>query len=377
MAWNEPGGNGKDPWGNRRSDGPPDLDEVFRNLRRRFSGLFGGGGGGGGNGGGFMTLAIVLVIAVAAWFIYGFYIVDEGERGVVLRFGKHVDTTLPGMHWYAPIIQSVDKVNVSRIDAVEGTANVLTGDENIVEVDYTVQYRVTDAAAHLFNVRHADMTLQQAAEAAFRAVIGKNTLDYVIQEGRFEVPARVQELLQETVDSYGTGHQVMNVNLINAQPPDQVQAAFDDAIKAREDKDRIIQEAEVYRNDIIPRARGNAQQALEQAGAYKFRVVQSARGETDRFLKLLAEYEDAPAVTRERLYIEAIEDVLSASGKVLVDVEGGDNLMYLPLDKIMRNKGNVTVEPAAGSSGAAGSASGMSGSSQSNAPNDLRTRGGR
>lgn len=385
MAWNEPGGNGKDPWGNRRNDGPPDLDEVFRKLQARLSGLFGGkrgggdsGGGGGGDRGFTIGLVVVLVVFVLGWFIYGFYIVDEGERGVVLRFGRHVDTTLPGLHWHAPIVQSVETVNVSRIDSVEGTANVLTGDENIVLVNYEVQYRVTDAPAHVFNVRMPDLTLQQAAESAFREVIGKNTLDYVIQEGRFEVPTLVQTLLQETLDTYGTGHQIMNVNLIGAQPPQQVQAAFDDAIKAREDKDRIIQEAEVYANDIIPRARGDAQQRIERASAYKFRVVESAKGETQRFLRLMAEYEQAPQVTRDRLYLDAIEEVMAGSGKVLVDVEGGDNLMYLPLDKIIRNKGNVSVESSGASSGGGDNASG--GSRSQDGPggrNNLRTRGER
>ncbi|HEX7026981.1 MAG TPA: FtsH protease activity modulator HflK [Gammaproteobacteria bacterium] len=349
MAWNEPGGGNKDPWGNRKNDGPPELDEIFRRLQDKLGGLFGGRRGGSGSGGSsssaFGVIAIVVVL-VAVWFFSGLYIVDEGERGVELRFGKYSGTTLPGPHWYPPIIESVDTVNVTGVRAADGSAQVLTGDENIVQVTFTVQYNIKDAAAYLFNVDQPDLTLQQASESAFRELIGKNSLDYVIQDGRDEVPDKVRQLLQENLDLYGTGLEVINVNLIDAQPPQEVQDAFDDAIKAREDKERIITQAEAYANEIIPKARGDARRQIEEAMAYEFSVVKAAQGETARFTQLLGEYQKAPKITRERLYLETLESVLAGTGKVMVDVEGGNNLMYLPLDKIVSGQsGRVYVQP--------------------------------
>lgn len=371
MAWNEPGGGNKDPWGNRKNDGPPDLDEIFRRLQSKLGGLFGGRRGGGSGNAAFGVIAVVVVL-VAVWFFSGIYIVDEGERGVVLRFGKYSGTTLPGPHWYPPIVESVQTVNVTGVRAADGSAQVLTGDENIVHVTFTVQYNIKDASDYLFNVDQPDLTLQQASESAFRELIGKNTLDYVIQDGRDEVPEKVRQLLQENLDLYGTGLDVLNVNLIDAQPPQEVQGAFDDAIKAREDKERIITQAEAYHNELIPKARGDARQQVEEAKAYKFSAVKSAQGETDRFNKLLAEYEKAPKVTRERLYLETLESLFANTGKVVVDVKGGNNLMYLPLDKIMSgHRGQVyvqSVEP--GSTGTEGTSS----SSQLNNGSGLRSR---
>lgn len=371
MAWNEPGGGNKDPWGNRKNDGPPDLDEIFRRLQSKLGGLFGGRRGGGSGNAAFGVIAVVVVL-VAVWFFSGIYIVDEGERGVVLRFGKYSGTTLPGPHWYPPIVESVQTVNVTGVRAADGSAQVLTGDENIVHVTFTVQYNIKDASDYLFNVDQPDLTLQQASESAFRELIGKNTLDYVIQDGRDEVPEKVRQLLQENLDLYGTGLDVLNVNLIDAQPPQEVQGAFDDAIKAREDKERIITQAEAYHNELIPKARGDARQQVEEAKAYKFSAVKSAQGETDRFNKLLTEYEKAPKVTRERLYLETLESLFANTGKVVVDVKGGNNLMYLPLDKIMSgDRGRVyvqSVEP--GSTGTEGTSS----SSQLNNGSGLRSR---
>ncbi len=346
MAWNEPGGNGKDPWGNRKSDGPPDLDEVFRNIQAKLSGLFGGRQGGSSSGGGFAaSLGLVLVVILAAWILFGIYIVDEGERGVVLRFGKHVDTTMPGPHWYPPIIEKVLTVQVTDVRQIKDSVQVLTGDKNIVRIEYTVQYNVKSAADYLFNVDGPDKTLRQASESAFREVIGKNTFDSVtVGEGRQDVPRLVEEALQENLDLYGTGLGVINVNLNESQPPQDVQDAFNEAIKASADRERYIEEAIAYRNDILPKARGNAQQQIEQAMAYKFKVVESAAGEAERFSKLLTEYERAPKVTRQRLYLETMEAVLANSGKVVVDVEGGNNMMYLPLDKIISGQGRVTIE---------------------------------
>jgi membrane protease subunit HflK len=348
MAWNEPGGNGKDPWGTRKNDGPPDLDEVFRNLQAKLSGLFGGKGSGSGlsTGGGFGAGAgLVALLLLIAWALFGIYIIDEGERGVVLRFGRHIETTTAGPHWYPPIIDKVIKVQVANVRQIKGNAQALTRDKNIVQIEYTVQYSVKDAADYVFNVVSPDQTLQQTSESAFREVIGKNTFNFVtVGEGREEVSQLAKALLQENLDFYGTGLSVNNANLNQSQPPQEVQDAFDEAIKASADKERYIEEAQAYRNDILPRARGDAQKQIEQAQAYKFKAIESAEGEAERFTKLLTEYERAPAVTRERLYLETMETVMSNTGKVLVDVEGGNNMIYLPLDKIMNPKGRVTVE---------------------------------
>lgn len=348
MAWNEPGGNNKDPWsGRRRNDGPPDLDEVFKDLQLRLRRLFGGSGSGPGLGGGNRAgIGLILGALLAAWFISGIYIVDEDERGVVLQFGKYVTTTLPGPHWYPRFVQKVEIVAVTAIRNTNGSAHALTGDENIVNVDYTIQYNVKSAPEYLFNLDDPDLTLSQASESAFRDVIGNSTLDYVIQEGRNEVPIKAKELLQETLDLYGSGLNIINVNLLRAQPPQEVQEAIDDATKAGEDKERFIKEAEAYRNEIIPVARGNARSMLEEAEAYKFATIAAAEGEADRFLKILAEYEKAPRVTRERLYLETLETILAENNKVLVDVDGGNNMIYLPLDKLReQGGGRVFVEP--------------------------------
>jgi modulator of FtsH protease HflK len=346
MAWNEPGGSNKDPWsGRRRNDGPPDLDEVFKDLQARLRRLFGAGGAkaGGGNS---VGIGLILMALLMAWFISGIYIVDEDERGVVLRFGKYVTTSLPGPHWYPRFIQSVEIVAVTSVRNTNGSAHALTGDENIVNVDYTIQYNVKSAPDYLFNLDDADLTLGQASESAFRDVIGNSTLDYVIQEGRNEVPIKAKELLQETLDLYGSGLNIINVNLLRAQPPQEVQEAIDDVTKAGEDKERFIKEAEAYRNEIIPVARGNARSMIEEAEAYKFATIAAAEGEADRFTKILTEYEKAPRVTRERLYLETLEAILSENTKVMVDLNGNNNMIYLPLDKLReQGAGRVFVEP--------------------------------
>jgi membrane protease subunit HflK len=353
MAWNEPGNGNKNPWGGRNNDGPPDLDDIFRNLQAKLSNLFGGGGGPS-DGSTMVGLGLILAAVFVIWLISGIYFIDEGERGVVRQFGRYIATTQAGPHWYPRLIQSVEKVSMTYIRQSDGSAQVLTGDENIVQVKFTIQYNVKDPAHYLFKVSEPDLALRQAAESAFRELIGKNTLDYVIQDGRDEVPEKVKQLLQESLDLYGTGLNVVNVNLIDAQPPQEVQGAFDDAIKAREDKDRFIKESEAYSNEIIPAARGTARSMVEQAKAYEFSVIKGAQGEAERFLKLLAEYEKAPQVTRERLYLEALESVFANSGKVLIDVKGGNNMIYLPLDKInSQSGGRVYIEPVDPATGAA------------------------
>lgn len=346
MAWNEPGGSGgKDPWGRRNGEqGPPDLDEVLRKLQDRLSALFGGRGGGGssrsGRGGSFGIGLIVLVL-VAIWALSGIYIVDEGRQGVVLQFGDFKKITNPGPHWYPRFIQSVEVVNVaqSRSVTIGTTAEeslMLTQDENIVDVQYTVQYKVKDPKDFLFNVRGPDTTLRQAAESAMREVVGKNRMDFVITVGRDDVAAKAKQLAQHILDRYNTGLLITELNMQQAQPPQQVQEAFLDAIKAREDEQRLKNNAEAYKNDILPKARGKAARMLEEAQAYRSEVVARAEGDTSRFLAVLSEYQKAPAVTRDRLYLETMQSVLERSPKVMLDADQGNSLMYLPLDKLLQ-----------------------------------------
>lgn len=372
MAWNEPGGNNKDPWGGRRrNDGPPDLDEVFKDLQARLRNLFGGGSRPGAGGGSAAGMGLILGALVLAWVLSGIYKVDADERGVVLQFGKYVTLTQPGPHWYPRFIQSVEIVSVASIRNTNVSAHALTGDENIVNVDYTIQYNIKNAADYLFNVDDPDLTLSQASESAFRDVIGNSTLDDVIQERRHEVAIKAKELLQEALDLYGSGLNVINVNLTKSQAPQEVKEAFDDVTKAGEDRQRFIKEAEAYRNEIIPVARGNARSMMEEAEAYKFATIARAEGEADRFTKILAEYEKAPRVTRERLYLETLEAVLAQNNKVMVDVDGGNNMIYLPLDRLReQGGGRVFVEPV--DPGApAGSKRGASGGSRDS---DYRSR---
>jgi len=354
MAWNEPGGSGsKDPWGDRKNEqGPPDLDEIIKKLQNKFSGLFGGGGAGRkrSTAGGF-GLSFIAAVVLVIWALSGIYIVDEGRQGVVLQFGAFRDITNPGPHWYPRFIQSVEIVDVEQVRSVNlgrvaDEALMLTQDENIIDIKFTVQYKVKDAREYLFNVRDPDATLRQATESAVREIVGKNKLDFVITEGRPEVAARAEKLIQDVLDSYTTGVLVVKLNMQDAQPPQQVQAAFDDAIKAREDEQRQINEAEAYANDIIPRARGTSARRVQEAEAYREEIIQKAQGESDRFLKVLTEYNKAPEVTRERLYLETMESVMANSNKVMVDVKEGGSLMYLPIDKMMQSQRQTPV-PAA------------------------------
>lgn len=372
MPWNEPGGQKKDPWGNKGNQGPPDLDELFAQLKNKLSGLFGGSGGNSGghtsSGGAGLVAGILLV----AWGLSGLYIINDGERGVELRFGEFTQVTSPGPHWHLPYpIESVETVNVSINRSVQSRAEMLTSDENIVQIELAVQYNIKDAAEYLFNVRDPNFTLQQAMESAVREVVGKNDMDFIITQGRGEIAINTKALLQEILDRYKTGLFVTKVNLGDAQPPEQVQGAFADAIKAREDEQRYINEAEAYRNDVVPKARGDAQRLLEEAAAYETRVVKAAQGETERFNKLLVEYKKAPTVTRDRLYLDAMESVLANSSKVMVDVEGGNNMMYLPLDKLMRNEQRL---PQSNMGGGSRGSTPVTNSDQTRSQSRLRSR---
>ncbi len=343
MAWNEPGG-GKDPWGKNDQGGPPDLDEVFKNVQSKVTSIFGKGRGNGGGPPsslpgklGSLGVGVILLLVVIAWLFSGIYIIQPAERGVITQFGKYYSTSLPGPHWLIPWpVQDLERVNVDQNRSVRMRGQtMLTQDENIVEIDMAVQYNVKSAEDFLFKVRSPDETLQEVAESAVREVVGKNDMDFILTQGRDSIASATKINMQSLLDNYQTGIQVTTVNLESAQPPEAVQAAFSDAIKAREDEQRFMNEAEAYSNEIIPRARGNARQMLEQSKAYRTRVVKAAEGEAERFLALLAEYQKAPQVTRDRLYLDAVESVLTNTNKVVIDVEGGNNLMYLPLDKLI------------------------------------------
>lgn len=345
MAWNESGGNSggkRNPWGggNKPDQGPPDLDEVVRNLQRRLSALFGGGSGGrgasvSGPGRSFSIGTIVLVL-LAIWAFTGLYQVDAAERGIVLRFGKHVATTQPGLRWHLPWpIETKQLVNIQTIESFSEQTRMLTSDENMVDINLEVQFRRANPLDYAFNVFKPDDTLKEVAESAIRETIGRSKLDVVLESGRLEIVVRTKELIQRTIDAYRTGIEVTSVNLQDVRVPNEVAPAQADAIKAREDRDRFSLEAQAYANDLIPRARGAAVRQIQDSQAYRAKVVANAEGETQRFLKLLAEYERAPGVTRERLYIETVETVLASSKKVLLDVDGTGNLVYLPLDKLL------------------------------------------
>ena len=347
MAWNEPGGSNKDPWGGGGNEGPPDLDEMARKMRERMNKFFGGkGGGGAGRGGGRpFSFGLVAIVAVVAWVLSGIYIIEPAERGVVLRFGKFHSITAPGPHWIMRGIETVDKVDVDNLRTVSHRAKMLTRDENIVQVEVAVQYQVRDAREYLFQVRDPDYTLQEAAESALREVIGGISMDEFLSGGRGAIVQQTKELTQSILDKYNAGLILTSVNLQDPQPPEEVQGAFEDAIKAREDEQRYRNQAEAYALDILPKARGDAARLREAAMAYRDKVVANAEGEASRFTQTRLEYEKAPEITRKRMYIETMEYVLANTSKVLMTVQDGNNLMYIPLDKLMENRGRVDETP--------------------------------
>jgi membrane protease subunit HflK len=344
MAWNEPpGGNhDKDPWGNpkRGNDGPPDLDEVFKKLNEKLGGLFGGGKGGGNNGnanagsGGIIALVVLLLVVWAGY--NSVYTVDERERGVVLRLGKFNSIADPGLRFKIPFIDQVEKVVVTDIREFSDKSRMLTKDQNIVEVSYNIQWQAANARDYALNVRDAARVMEHASESALRHVVGSSLMRQVTTSRRSQLAAEMKVRLQDLLDSYGTGIVVSQVNFADARPPQEVQAAYDDVIKAEADETRFKNEAESYANQIVPEARGLAQRQIEEANAYKEEVIAKAQGDADRFNRLYTEYSKAPEVTRQRLYLETIGKLYSNSSKVLVDVENGNNMMYLPLDQLAR-----------------------------------------
>ncbi|MBS1211796.1 MAG: hflK [Proteobacteria bacterium] len=354
MSWNEPGGNKKDPWSGRdQQETPPDLDEVMRSLQEKIGKLFGGGSGGRTPRNPAKTIAVLAAVPLAIWALTGIYIVDEGNRGVVTRFGKYSETTLPGPHWHLPMpIEAVTIVNVEQqrfievgyrsggrqqsLGSVPKEALMLTQDENIVDIRLAVQYQIKDAKSYLFNVLDPDVTLKQVTESAQRGIIGKSSMDFVLTEGRGGIAEEIKEEIQAILDDYKAGIRVTTVNFVDAQPPEEVQSAFEDAIKAREDEQRLKNEAESYANEVVPKARGAAARLAEEAEAYRLKLIAKAQGEAGRFKQLLGEYEKAPEVTRERLYLDTIESVLEKSNTLMLDVKGGNNMFYLPIDKLQK-----------------------------------------
>jgi membrane protease subunit HflK len=363
MAWNEPGGGNKDPWSGKGGDqGPPDLDEVIKKLQDKLGGIFGGGKPGkgstlGGRGPGSAGIGLIVGVIVLIWLASGIYIVEPAERGVVLRFGAYSETTEPGPHWHIPFpVEDVVKVNVDQIDSFSHKATMLTRDENIVDVELTVQSRIQDAADFLFQDQSPGKTLRDAIETSVREVIGKSDLDYILTEGRSAIADRIMTTAQGLIDSYKTGLIITSVNTQPAKPPEAVKSAFDDAIKAREDKERLENKAQAYANEVIPQARGEAARQVADAKAYKDRVIAEAEGESSRFTSVLKEYQRAPKVTRERLYLDALETVLGQSSKVMLDVKDSNSLMYIPLDKMIQqgdDENSPPVMPSAASSSAA------------------------
>jgi membrane protease subunit HflK len=347
MAWNEPGGDKRDPWGGKGgSEGPPDLDELVRKLRDAINRLFGGRGGKGGgtSSGSPISFGLIVGVAVVAWALSGIYIVDPAERGVVLQLGKFKEITGPGPHWYMRFIETVEKVNIDRVRTVSHKAKILTKDENIIQVEVAVQYQVKNAENYLFQVRDPDYTLHEATESALREVIGGITMDSFLSGGRGDLVRQTKELLQTILDRYETGLILTSVNLQDPQPPEEVQDAFQDAIKAQEDEVRFKNQAEAYARDIVPRARGDAKRMREEAGAYKDQIIAKAEGESSRFTQILDQYRKAPEITRKRLYLETMEEVLANTSKVILQVNDASNLMYLPLDKLLQPSTDITQQ---------------------------------
>ena len=351
MAWNDPqwGNNG-----NKKNPGPPDLDELWRKFNQRLSGMFGGKGdtpspGGSGFTGGGNLLGILGGLVVLVWLASGFYIVDTGQRGVVLRFGKYIETTEPGPRWHLPWpIESRETVNVDQVRTVEvGYRNnvrnkalkeslMLTDDENIIDLQFAVQYILKDPKEFLFVNREPEDSVLQVAETAMREIVGKNKMDFVLYEGRAEIAARAKTLMQQILDRYKTGISISQVTLQNIQPPEEVQAAFDDAVKAGQDRERLKNEAQAYANNVIPSAQGVASRLIQEAEGYRQSVMANAQGEASRFSQIYTEYSKAPQVTRQRMYLDTMQTVMNNTSKVLIDQKGGNNLLYLPLDKLQQ-----------------------------------------
>lgn len=354
MAWNEPGGGrDNDPWKKGGDQGPPDLEEALKKLQERLNSIFGGGGNNGRSGGSSSGVAVngtmiivVMLLAFAAWALLGFYSVDEKERAVVLRLGKYLDTNSAGLHWNPPLLDKVTKVRVTEERQYSARGMMLTQDENIVELPLTVQYNISNAKDFVLNVRDPEISLQHATDSALRHAVGSSKLDDVMSSGRQRLGDEVGQRLQQYLDNYGSGIKVVKINIQEARPPTEVKAAYDDVIRAREDYERVINEAQAYSNGVIPEARGKAQRMREEALGYRNEILAKAEGEASRFDQLLKEYQKAPAVTRERLYIDAVQNVYENTSKVMIDSKGSGNMLYVPLDKMLDGTRNAKSDQA-------------------------------
>jgi membrane protease subunit HflK len=353
-------------WGKNNNGGPPDLEEVMRNINKKIQSLFGGSGGGapnksGGSAGGFSgSIGLIAIIVALIWVGSGFYIVDASQRGVVLRFGKQVEVTEAGPRWHLPYpIETVEVVNLSQVRTVEvgyrenvknkmlKESLMLTDDENIIDIQFAVQYFLKDPGEYLFNNRATDENVRQAAETSIREVVGRSKMDFVLYEGREQVAASTTKLMQDILDKYKSGIIISKITMQNAQPPEQVQAAFDDAVKAGQDRERQKNEGQAYANDVVPKAKGAAARLMQEADGYKQSVIANAEGDASRFKQILVEYEKAPSVTRERMYIDMMQQILTSSSKVLIDQKAGNgSLLYLPLDKLIQSTNPVSAEAA-------------------------------
>ncbi|MGH1409534.1 MAG: FtsH protease activity modulator HflK [Aeromonas sp.] len=372
MAWNEPGNNGKDrdPWGNNgKNQGPPDLDEMLRKVSRRFGGLFGGGKSGGDVGR--FGISIALVVAVVVWVVSGFYTIREAERGVVLRFGEYSHNVDPGLRWKPTFIDEVIPVDVESVRSLPASGFMLTQDENVVRVEMDVQYRVVNPEQYLFSVTKADESLSQATDSALRYVVGHTKMDDVLTTGREKVRQETWQVIDGIIEPYQMGLQIVDVNFLPARPPEEVKDAFDDAIAAQEDEQRFIREAEAYAREVEPKARGQVKRLEQEAEAYKSQIVLKAQGEVARFNELLPQYQAAPELTRERIYLETMEELYQQANKVVVDMPAGNNSMiYLPLDKLS-GKANA-VQPALPASAPVAEATPASNEGANSTPTPLR-----
>ncbi|MCF1439071.1 MAG: FtsH protease activity modulator HflK [Shewanella sp.] len=346
MAWNEPGNKGNDPWGNKGSNdkGPPDMDEVIRNITKRFGGK---GSGNPGSGISRFGIIIILIIVAVIWFLSGLYSVKEAERGVALRFGEYVGLVEPGLQWKPTFIEDVYPVDVETVRSIPAAGSMLTTDENVVQVEMDVQYRVTDPYKYLFSVVDAHASLREATDSALRYVIGHNKMDDILTTGREGIRNDTWKELERIIKPYNLGLTIVDVNFLPARPPEEVKDAFDDAISAQEDEQRFIREAEAYSREVEPKARGVVERMAQQAEAYKQRVSLEARGKVASFEKLLPEYKAAPEVTRQRLYLDTMQHVMSGNNKVIIDAKNSGNMMYLPLDKMMERKPSDKVSKSA------------------------------
>ena len=354
MAWNQPGNSNNNPWGKKPGPGGGDLDQAFKDWQKRIENLFGGGEGGRSS----TPFLIIAIIVIGIWMATGFYTVPPGSKGVVQRFGRLVQTVPNGWGWRFPWpIEQVTKVDTQGMKSTSYKSRVLTAEPNMVELEVFVQYRIKQAEDFLFRVRDPETTLNEVSESAIREVVGRNDLRAILESKRVRIVADTREIMQRTLDQYGAGIEVVNVNLTDVQVPEAVQQAQRDSVKAKADRDRVILEAQAYANGILPQAEGIAARQVQEAEAYKAQIVQIATGDASRFSAVLAAYEKAPAVTRERLYIETLEGVLKGSRKVIIDSKGANgNMLYLPLDKLVDRarepdsnaisvRPSVTVEP--------------------------------